>query len=130
MACLVKTSLWQVLNEKELFIGDTYTVGNAIVQITQPREPCYKFGVKFGTQEVLKQFIDHGFPGTYVRVLEEGTVKIGDTFQLLDKANDSISIFQFFELLFAKHKNQDHIKTIMDNQALPQRKRDKLKLYL
>ncbi len=62
------------LDEKQIQLGDIYKLGEALVQITQPREPCYKFGVKFGTQKVLKQFIDHGYPGAYVRVIEEGYV--------------------------------------------------------
>ena len=74
------------LNEKHITIGDIYKVGNALLQITQPREPCYKFGAKFGTQKVLKQFIEHGYPGTYVRVLEEGHVSKGDEFILIEKA--------------------------------------------
>jgi len=118
------------LNEKELLIGDIYKVGNALVQITQPREPCYKFAVKFNSNAVLKEFIDHGYPGTYVRVLEEGAVTVGDTFELVEKASNSISIFQFFELLFSEDKNKDHIKTIMDNEALPKKKRAQLKRYL
>ncbi|OUS02107.1 sulfurase [Flavobacteriales bacterium 33_180_T64] len=118
------------LNEKELCIGDIYKVGNALVQITQPREPCYKFGVKFGSTNVLKQFIDYGYPGTYVRVLQEGTVSIGDVFKLVEKAKNSITTFQFFELLFSKAKNKNHIRLILNNDALPQRKRDKIKAYL
>ena len=118
------------LNEKDIHIGDIYEIGSALVQITQPREPCFKFGVKFGTQEVLKQFIEHGYPGTYVRVLEAGFVKTGDTFKLVEKAKNSISIWQFFDLLYNKSKNRDHIKLIMDNNALPERKRNKLKFFL
>jgi len=118
------------LNEKDIRIGDIYKIGSALVQVTQPREPCFKFGVKFGTQEVLKQFIDHGFPGTYVRVLEEGFIKTGNTFELVEKAKNSISTWQFFDLLYNKEKNTDHIKLIMDNNALPKRKRDKLKSFL
>jgi len=71
------------LNEKELFIGDIYKLGNAQVQITIPREPCFKFAHKFGTEAVLHQFIDHGYSGTYVRVLEEGEVKTGDQFEIV-----------------------------------------------
>lgn len=118
------------LNEKELHIGDIYKVGNALVQITQPREPCYKFAIKFDDIKVLQEFISHGFPGTYVRVLEEGEVKKGDTFVLVKKAADSISIWDFFQLLFSEEKNKDHIKAIIDNDALPQRKRDRLKRFL
>jgi MOSC domain-containing protein YiiM len=118
------------LNEKELHIGDIYKVGNAVVQITQPREPCYKFAVKFDSNDVLKEFIDHGYPGTYVKVLEEGDVKNGDTFVLIEKSKDSISIWDFFKLLFSEEKNKAHIKAILNNDALPQRKRDRLKKFL
>ncbi|PWH82853.1 MOSC domain-containing protein [Algibacter marinivivus] len=118
------------LNEKEIHIGDVYKIGSALVQITQPREPCFKFGVKFGTQNVLKQFIEHGYPGTYIRVLEEGYVKTGDTLELVEKAKNSISTWDLFNLLYNQEKNQGHIKLIMDNNALPKRKRDKLKSFL
>lgn len=118
------------LDETQLHIGDIYKVGEASVQITQPREPCYKFGVKFGTQNVLKQFIDHGYPGTYVRVLKEGYVTKGDVFNLVEKSQYSITVHQFFNLLYAKSKDQNLINLAINNDALPLRKRDKLKAFL
>ncbi len=118
------------LDETKISIGDIYKVGEAIIQITQPREPCYKFGVKFGNQKAIKQFIEHGFPGTYVRVLEEGFVKTSDTFKLLKKAENSITTAQFFKLLFSKEKDKNLIRLILDNDALPERKRDKLKQFI
>jgi MOSC domain-containing protein YiiM len=118
------------LDETQIYIGDTYKIGNAIVQITQPREPCYKFGVKFGTQTVLKQFIDHGFPGTYVSILEEGFVEVGDEMELVERAKNSLTISQFFELLFAKEKNQELIKLAIQNESIPLSKREKLSAYL
>jgi len=114
------------LDETKICIGDIYKIGNALIQITQPREPCFKFGIKFGTQHVLKQFIAHGRPGTYVRVLEEGYVKTGDYLDLVEKANNSITTAQFFELLFAKQKNIQHLKLVLENEALPLKKRIKL----
>ena len=114
------------LDETKIYIGNIYKIGTALVQITQPREPCYKFGVKFGTQEVLKQFIQHGRPGTYARVLEEGLVKTGDSFKLVEQAKNSITTTQFFELLFAKQKNLKHLKLVLKNEALPLKKRIKL----
>ncbi|MBT8394730.1 MAG: MOSC domain-containing protein [Flavobacteriaceae bacterium] len=117
-------------NEKHINVGDIYKVGGALVQITQPREPCFKFGVKFGTQKVLKQFIDHGFSGTYLRILEEGNVKKGDEFVIVEQAQNSLTVYQFFNLLFAKTKDQDLLQLAINNEALPQRKRDKLKAYI
>lgn len=118
------------LDETQVYIGDIYKVGESLVQVTQPREPCFKFGVKFGTQKVLKQFIEHGYPGTYLRVLEEGNVSKGNEFILVKKAENSLTIHQFFNLLFAKTKDQELLKLAIQNEALPQRKRDKLKAFL
>lgn len=118
------------LDETKINIGDVYKLGSALVQITQPREPCYKLGLKFGNQMVIKQFIEYRKPGTYVRVLEEGFVKTGDVLTLVNPAKDSLTTAQFYELLFAKDKNQDHIKRILKNDALPLKKRERLKTYL
>lgn len=118
------------LNEKELHIGDIYAIGSTLVQVTQPREPCFKFGHKFGDTKALSTFIAHGYPGTYIRVLEEGYVKTGDVIELVEKATDSISIWDFFQLSYARNKNKAHIKCILDNTALPKRKREKLRLFL
>ncbi len=118
------------LDETQLFIGDIYKLGRALVQITQPREPCFKFAHKFRTDDVLQQFITYGYSGTYVRVLEEGEVKIGDNFKLVEHKKGSITTFQFFELLYAKDKNKDHIRLILDNEALPQTIRKRLKFFM
>ena len=118
------------LDENQIYIGDIYKIGEALVQVTQPREPCFKFGIKFGTQNVLKQFIEHGFPGTYVRILEEGSVKTGDTFELIEHKENSLTTAQLFNLLHAKDKNQDLLEKAIMNHALPQGKRDKLKQYI
>ena len=118
------------LDETKIHIGDVYKVGKALVQITQPREPCFKFGVKFGNQNVLKQFIEHGYPGTYVRILEEGFVKTGDVFTLIEPAKNSLTTHQFYNLLFSKDKDQEYLKLAIQNEALPLAKRNKLKAFL
>jgi len=118
------------LDETKIYIGDIYKIGNALIQITQPREPCNTFAAKMGTTDILKQFIAHGKPGTYVRVLEEGYVKTGDAFQLIQKEENSLSTSDFFNLLFAKNKNQEHLKLALKNDALPQRKKAKLLSFI
>jgi MOSC domain-containing protein YiiM len=118
------------LDEKQLFIGDIYKLGKALVQITQPREPCFKFAHKFGNNDVLKQFIDHGYSGTYVRVLEAGDVNINDTFQLIEHKPNGVTVFQLFELLYAENKNKTHINLLLNNNALPQNLKKRLKFFL
>jgi MOSC domain-containing protein YiiM len=118
------------LDETELIIGNIYTIGEVEIQITQPREPCFKFAAKFGSNAVLRQFIDYGCPGTYVKVLNEGFVKEGDIMVLKKTAENSISIADFFNLLYAKEKDQDLLKIVTNLNAIPEKKRIKLAAYI
>ncbi|MCP4975409.1 MAG: MOSC domain-containing protein [Maribacter sp.] len=118
------------LNEANLRIGDIYKIGGALVQVSQPREPCYKLGVRFGSQEILRQFIDRGFPGTYLRILEEGKVKTNDELVLVERSENTLTVKQFYELLFARKKDLEIVKLAIDNPSLPEYKKVHLKKFL
>lgn len=115
------------LDETILGIGDIYKIGTALIQITEPREPCFKFAAKFGTTNVLKQFIDLARPGTYVRVLEEGHISATDELILVERSKNGLTVAQLFNLYYAKDKDQNLLKLAINNESLPERKRDKLK---
>lgn len=118
------------LNESKVSIGDIYKIGAALVQISQPREPCYKLGVRFNNQAILKQFIEHGHPGTYVKILEEGIVKKGDELVLVEPSANKLTIQQFYILLYAKNKPKDILKLFMTNDAVPDYKKERFKKFL
>lgn len=107
------------LDESTINIGDIYKLGKTLVQVTQPREPCYKFGVKMGSLKVIKQFIDYAHSGVYIKVLEEGHVVINDELKLIEPAKHSLSIFDFFKLINAADKNQEHLKLAVQNEVIP-----------
>ncbi|MCM4155815.1 MOSC domain-containing protein [Gramella sp. AN32] len=117
-------------HEKEIMVGSIYQLGDAIVQITQPREPCYKLGIRFKTQKVLKQFIARGCPGTYVSVLEQGKVSKGDILKLKEESETGVSVWDFFELLYSKDKNKEHIQMLISTDGLPKKKMEKLAAFL
>ncbi|UZR97212.1 MOSC domain-containing protein [Chondrinema litorale] len=110
-------------DEREVYLGDIYKAGEALVQVSQYREPCYKLGYKFGTPQVIKQFIEHGFGGTYLSILEEGEVNIGDSFTLVERAKNSLTVAELFELVFSKDKNQELLKIAATSTAIPKKKR-------
>ncbi len=118
------------LEESQIRIGDIYKLGGALVQISQPREPCYKLGIRFETQNIIKQFIDRSHPGTYVRIMEEGLVSQGDSMVLVKQSENSLTIQQFYQLLFAKEKSRELLHLAINNQALPLKKRKSLEKYL
>ncbi|WP_435625060.1 MOSC domain-containing protein [Flagellimonas sp.] len=118
------------LDEAQLQIGSIYRLGTALVQITQPREPCYKLGYRFGNQDILREFIEHACPGTYVRVLETGQVKNGDELKLVEASKSPLTIKQFYQLLFSRKKDSALVQLAVANEALPQRKRERLAKFL
>ncbi len=118
------------LDESTLRVGNIYKLGKALVQVSQPREPCYKLGVRFGTQQVLKQFIEHNRPGTYVRILEEGEVKTGDQMILQSESENELTTQQFYQLMFMKEKPKELLQLFMDNPSVPAYKKERFKKYL
>jgi len=117
-------------DETQVYLGDIYKVGEALVQVSQYREPCYKLGFKFGTQTVLKQFIEHGFGGTYLSILEEGYVNVDDTFNLVKRPENRISVADLFRLIHSKDKDQDLLKIVTNSEAIPPKKQALLKSYI
>ncbi|PIB29464.1 MOSC domain-containing protein [Maribacter sp. 4G9] len=118
------------LDESKIRVGSIYKMGSALVQVSQPREPCYKLGIRFGTQEILKQFIDQNHPGTYVKILEEGEVGIGDELQLIQLSENTLTVQEFYELMFLKEKPKELLQRFMENPAVPQYKKDQMQKYL
>ena len=118
------------LDESIMRIGDIYKIGNAIVQVSQPREPCYKLGVRFGNAKILKEFIDYGYSGTYVRILEEGKVKNGDELILQKKSENTLTVKECFQIILAKQKDPVLLQKAINNPSLPEYKRDRLKKYV
>ncbi|MCI4371622.1 MAG: MOSC domain-containing protein, partial [Thermoplasmata archaeon] len=66
------------LGEDTVHIGDRLRVGSALLRVTQPRMPCYKLGIRFGRDDMIRRFLESGRSGFYLAVLEEGDVAAGD----------------------------------------------------
>ncbi len=118
------------LDEEKLYIGAIYKLGTATIQISEPRQPCYKLGIKFGTQLVIKEFIHYGHPGTYVRILEEGEVKKGDSLILVEADKKAITTKQYNELVNSREKDPAVIKMAIHNDSIRKEKREKLEKLL
>ncbi|GAA0879123.1 MOSC domain-containing protein [Algoriphagus jejuensis] len=117
-------------DENEAYLGDIYQVGEAVVQVSQYREPCYKLGHKFGTQQVIREFIAHGYGGSYLSILEEGHVAVGQEFTLLERPENTLSVADLFQLVHAKEKNPELLKIAARSKAIPAKKRMWLETFL
>jgi len=101
------------LDEKQIHIGAQYKIGEAIIEVSQPRQPCFKFGIRMGTQTILKQFVNTTYSGFYIRVLQRGFVKSGDLLECVKPEQNAPTIADAFYCLY-----QPQIKRLMLNELL------------
>jgi MOSC domain-containing protein YiiM len=87
------------LVETEVRIGDEYRVGTARLVVTQPRLPCFKLGIRFGDQRMVKRFRDSGRPGIYFAVAGEGDVAAGDPIELVRADEAGLTVAELFRLI-------------------------------
>lgn len=80
------------LLEEAIHIGDRFRIGSAEVIVTQPRMPCYKLGIRFGRNDIIKRFLVSGRPGFYLGVLREGEVGAGDTIELISRDKKQVTV--------------------------------------
>jgi MOSC domain-containing protein YiiM len=73
------------LSESEVCVGDVYRVGGTVVQVSQPRQPCFKLATRHGVKELALWVQETGLTGFYFRVLEEGEVRAGDGIFLIER---------------------------------------------
>jgi len=90
------------LAEDSIHVGDRFSVGSAEVVVTQPRLPCYKLGIKFGLDDMVKRFLKSRRTGFYLAVTREGDVGAGDDLTLLSRGPDPVSISEITRLYVAK----------------------------
>lgn len=105
--------------ESETNIGDTFRIGAALVMVTQPRMPCYKLGLKFERDDILKRFLNSLKSGLYFSVLEEGEVAAGDEIKLVARGRNNITVEDITKL-YSTEKNNDELKRrAIEVEALP-----------
>ena len=107
------------VDESNLFIGSTYAIGEATVQVVQPRQPCFKLGVRFEDPGILKKFISSGYSGVYFSVVKEGKVVKGDTFKLLKEDSQQVSILDLFQAIFFPVERRK-LEKIVTHQVIPE----------
>lgn len=89
----------QNMDDCNVYIGDIYHIGSVILQVSQPRSPCWKINHRFNTHLLSKFIADNDITGWYYRVLQTGEIKVGDSITLIERFDDSLSIARFLEIV-------------------------------
>ena len=112
------------LLDETVHIGDRFQVGSAHVVVTQPRLPCYKLGLKFGRDDILKRFLKSKLTGFYFAVLKEGEVAAGDPIRLLHRDEHQVKVADITRLYREDKHNLDLLRRVVAVEALPETWRD------
>lgn len=87
------------IDEETVHIGDVVRIGTTTLQVTQPRQPCFKFALRFDDKRLPKAMIRNGRSGWYYRVIESGVLAAGDHLDLLERPNPAWPMVRFNLLL-------------------------------
>ena len=107
------------LLEHEVEIGDRFRIGTAEFEAAQPRMPCYKLGIRFGRDDVVRRFVEMRAPGMYFRVSREGVLRAGCEITLLERSGSGLSILDVFDLLLSRPIPPDQRERVLRAKALP-----------
>ena len=100
------------LPEDSVHLGDKFSVGSAEVVVTQPRLPCYKLGVRFQSDDMVRRFLASGRTGFYLAVTREGEVGAGDEIQVISRDDNAVPVSEITRLYIAKRYDDDDVASV------------------
>ncbi len=95
--------------EGSVHIGDQFSIGSAEVVVSQPRLPCYKLGVRFQSDDMVKRFLVSGRTGFYLAVTREGEVCAGDEIKGTAQDPNAVAVSEITRLYVTKRYGNDEI---------------------
>jgi len=110
----------QRLLEESVHLGDRFSVGTAEVAVTQPRLPCYKLGIRFGSDDMVKRFLASGRTGFYVAVVREGEVGAGDEMKVIAREANAVPVSEITRLYVAKRFGEAEIGVVRRALRVPE----------
>ena len=108
------------LREDEVNLGDRFAIGSAEFQVTQPRLPCYKLGIKFGRADMVKRFLHSRRTGFYFRVVKEGEVGAGDAIALVHRDPGNVTVADITRLYAFERNNAELLRRVLELPSLPE----------
>jgi len=106
--------------EPDIAIGDRVRVGSAELMVTQPRLPCFKLGIRFGRDDMVKRFLQSGRSGFYFAVVREGEITAGDRLEIAVRDSRGVTVSDMIALETADETDRDLLRRALETPALPE----------
>lgn len=114
-------------DERAVCIGDVFAVGSARVQLCQPRTPCWKIEARHGVAGLTEFIAATGSAGWYYRVLAPGAVEAGETFELIAREAESVTLAGFWDIVHAHRPQPEALARLIEAPGLAENWRHKLR---
>lgn len=108
------------LDEANVAIGDIFRLGDALIEVSQGRQPCWKLNARFGVPDMAMRVQKTGRTGWYYRVLEEGSVAPGDELRLVDRRSPEWPLRRLWRTLYVDTLNPDELAAMAALAHLPE----------
>jgi MOSC domain-containing protein YiiM len=86
-------------------VGERWAVGTARLEVSEPRLPCWRLGVRMGDKHFPRRFTQAGRPGSYLRIIAEGDIGAGDAIRVITRPDHALSIGDVFRI-FARDRHE------------------------
>ncbi len=115
------------LVEPDVHVGDIFEVGSCMVQVSQPRAPCYKLSARYGRRDMPVIVQNTGYTGYLMRVLVEGDIGAGDTLRLVERQPHGVTVAEAGRVVNVDRNDVEAARRIVDLEALGGSVRRKLR---
>jgi len=123
----VSTTGW---TEENVCVGDVFRIGQARVQVTQPRSPCWKINARYGLGDALQLVAERGITGWYYRVIEGGSIAAGDAFELLERNADPVTLRHLWQVTRSHRPQAEELSRLAWTPGLSESWAEKLRQRL
>ncbi|WP_455661692.1 MOSC domain-containing protein [Pradoshia sp.] len=106
------------LREDVIMIGDIFSIGECTLQVSQPREPCYKIAARHKLVQLPVWIKQTGYTGYYFRVLKEGILQAGDSAILKERGAGGITVAEANAIMYSSDVTSEQISRLLIEEAL------------
>ena len=106
--------------EDDIRIGDRLRIGSVEFAVTQPRMPCFKLGIRFDRDDMVRRFLQSGRSGFYLAVIREGSLAAGDAVTLGAAAEHDVTIADVAEVYATGGDDQNLLRRVVAVPTLPE----------
>ena len=104
----------QGVDVSEAVIGERWKIGSVILEVSQPRIPCRSFAGFWKRPTLIKEFMAAGRPGTYLRIIQEGTITAGDEIEIIHLPSHGITIADVYAAKNGERSKAEEISHVQE----------------